>query len=178
MPAKIPNLGKLDSLTLLAVYQDARSRLIPKVTEMLAQLAEETRALETLQEELGAQQVYDQPQTSQSVAGGQRPHRSVMASPPSARGGRKIEPKYRNPGNPSETWAGRGLPQRWLVACERAGRKREEFLVSATAGAAGADARPSTADAPSSIAVGPPSINAPISVQQPMSLNPPVQAKQ
>src|SRR5579864_6678639 len=36
-----------------------------------------------------------------------------------ARGG-KIAPKYRNPDNPSETWAGRGLKPRWLAAAFKA----------------------------------------------------------
>jgi CRP-like cAMP-binding protein/DNA-binding protein H-NS len=129
---------------------------------MLAKLAEETRALETLQEELAAQQSGDEPQTGQRPAGDQKPEpvvRSATGNPRSTRAGRKIEPKYRNPENPSETWAGRGLPPRWLVACERAGRKREEFLVSATSGVGRS-----------------PSLDTPISVPQPMSFKPPVEA--
>jgi DNA-binding protein H-NS len=27
----------------------------------------------------------------------------------------KVEPKFRNPGNPSETWSGRGKTPRWVV---------------------------------------------------------------
>ena len=30
-----------------------------------------------------------------------------------------VAPKYRNPENPSETWAGRGLRPRWLTAASR-----------------------------------------------------------
>ena len=50
--------------------------------------------------------------------------------------GRTVAPKYRDPENPDQTWAGRGLAPRWLTAYESQGRKREEFLISA-----GADSR-------------------------------------
>jgi len=47
------------------------------------------------------------------------------ASPPGRRGGMrgKVAPKYRNPENPSETWAGRGLRPRWLSAAIKAGQE-------------------------------------------------------
>ena len=35
----------------------------------------------------------------------------------------KVPPKYRNPDNPSETWAGRGLKPSWLAAAIKAGKK-------------------------------------------------------
>ena len=41
----------------------------------------------------------------------------------------KVEPKYRNPANPSETWAGRGQQPKWLAAETAKGRKLEEFLI-------------------------------------------------
>ena len=41
----------------------------------------------------------------------------------------KVAPKYRNPANPSETWAGRGKQPRWLAAQTAAGRKLEDFLI-------------------------------------------------
>jgi DNA-binding protein H-NS len=50
--------------------------------------------------------------------------------------GRTVAPKYRDPENPDQTWAGRGQAPRWLTAYESQGRKREEFLISA-----GADSR-------------------------------------
>jgi DNA-binding protein H-NS len=45
----------------------------------------------------------------------------------------KVEPKYRNPENPSETWAGRGLKPRWLAAALKSGKKLEEFSIAAPA---------------------------------------------
>jgi len=47
--------------------------------------------------------------------------------------GRTVAPKYRDPANPDQTWAGRGQAPRWLVAYESQGRKREEFLIGAAA---------------------------------------------
>jgi DNA-binding protein H-NS len=46
--------------------------------------------------------------------------------------GRTVAPKYRDPENPSQTWAGRGQAPRWLTAYERQGRKRDDFLIGAT----------------------------------------------
>jgi DNA-binding protein H-NS len=53
-----------------------------------------------------------------------------------ARGGQKgprgsVAPKYRNPENPSETWAGRGLKPRWLAAALKSGKKLEDFSIDA-----------------------------------------------
>ena len=45
--------------------------------------------------------------------------------------GRTVAPKYRDPADPSQTWAGRGQAPRWLVAYENQGRKRDEFLIGA-----------------------------------------------
>jgi DNA-binding protein H-NS len=42
-----------------------------------------------------------------------------------------VAPKYRNPANPSETWAGRGLKPRWLAAALKSGKKLEHFSISA-----------------------------------------------
>ena len=43
--------------------------------------------------------------------------------------GRKVAPKYRNPKNPSETWAGRGAMPRWMAAEIKKGRKRDYFAI-------------------------------------------------
>jgi DNA-binding protein H-NS len=43
--------------------------------------------------------------------------------------GRKVAPKYRNPKNRSETWAGRGATPRWMAAAIKAGKKKEDFLI-------------------------------------------------
>jgi DNA-binding protein H-NS len=52
----------------------------------------------------------------------------------SARGGRMgpVAPKYRNPENPAETWAGRGLKPRWLTAAIKGGKKLDDCLIAGT----------------------------------------------
>lgn len=42
----------------------------------------------------------------------------------------KVEPKYRNPADPSQTWAGRGQQPKWLAAEIAKGRKLDEFLIA------------------------------------------------
>jgi DNA-binding protein H-NS len=44
-----------------------------------------------------------------------------------------VAPKYRNPQNPAETWAGRGLKPRWLTAAIKSGKKPEDFLIKGAA---------------------------------------------
>jgi DNA-binding protein H-NS len=48
------------------------------------------------------------------------------------RGGARgpVAPKYRNPENANETWAGRGLKPRWLSAAIKGGKKLEHFLIA------------------------------------------------
>jgi DNA-binding protein H-NS len=43
--------------------------------------------------------------------------------------GRKVPPKYRNPKNRAETWAGRGATPRWLRAMLKSGHKLEDFAI-------------------------------------------------
>ena len=40
----------------------------------------------------------------------------------------KVKPMYRHP-KTGETWSGRGRAARWVVAAEKAGHKRTEFLI-------------------------------------------------
>ena len=50
------------------------------------------------------------------------------------RGGARgvVAPKYRNPENPAETWAGRGLRPRWLTAAMKGGKSLEDFAIVGT----------------------------------------------
>ena len=48
-----------------------------------------------------------------------------------ARKGKKIAPKYHNPDNKLETWTGRGLQPRWLVAkLSKGGNKIGDFVIN------------------------------------------------
>jgi DNA-binding protein H-NS len=44
-----------------------------------------------------------------------------------------VSPKYRNPDEPAETWAGRGKQPRWLVAQLRSGKRIDEFRIKKAA---------------------------------------------
>ena len=40
-----------------------------------------------------------------------------------------VPPNYRNPQNPEETWAGRGLRPKWLTAAIKGGKSADDFLI-------------------------------------------------
>jgi DNA-binding protein H-NS len=44
-----------------------------------------------------------------------------------------VPPKYRNPDQPSETWAGRGKQPLWLVAQLGSGRRIDDFRIKRAA---------------------------------------------
>jgi len=123
----------------------------PKLDDMsmpeLLKLREQIQAaLASKREEL--QRQIDQLSTldvagASNVSVGSRGRRARVAAPSRrAKGrahplkGRTVAPKYRDPENPSQTWAGRGQAPRWLTAYEAQGRKRDDFLIGATQGAA------------------------------------------
>ena len=59
---------------------------------------------------------------------------AMAGRPAAARGaskvkGQKVKPKYRNPADKSQTWAGRGSRPRWVVAALKGGRKLEDLAI-------------------------------------------------
>jgi DNA-binding protein H-NS len=62
-----------------------------------------------------------------AVVGGAR----VVRGGGGALKGRKVPPKYRGPSG--ETWAGRGVKPRWLVAAIKGGKKLDDFLIDKSA---------------------------------------------
>lgn len=46
-----------------------------------------------------------------------------------AKGVSKVKPKYRNPADPSQTWAGRGKRPRWFADALAAGKKEKDLLI-------------------------------------------------
>ena len=46
----------------------------------------------------------------------------------------QVFPKYRNPAQPAETWAGRGKQPRWLTAQLRTGKKLDDFRIQPASG--------------------------------------------
>jgi DNA-binding protein H-NS len=45
----------------------------------------------------------------------------------------QVFPKYRNPAEPSETWAGRGKKPRWLTAQLDSGKRIDDFRIDLAA---------------------------------------------
>ena len=66
------------------------------------------------------------------AAAAARPAKAAARTPGKAKGKStgKVAPKYRNPADPSQTWAGRGQPPRWLAAELKSGKKVEDFLIA------------------------------------------------
>jgi DNA-binding protein H-NS len=52
-------------------------------------------------------------------------------APPAKRPYPPVQPKYRNPADPSETWAGRGKKPRWVVAALKKGKRLEDLKIAA-----------------------------------------------
>ena len=102
-------------MNLKSMSIDALMGLRSKIDAVLgSKVAGERRALET---ELAKLTRFESGSRMRSTAG---------------RGTRgKVAPKYRNPENPKETWAGRGLKPRWLAALIKGGQKLEDFEIDA-----------------------------------------------
>jgi DNA-binding protein H-NS len=103
------------------------SKLASMSVEALLQLRDEigsvlSRKADQLKTQLAA--LGDGGWTAKKAVG--RPRGSTMK-------GRKVAPKYRNPKNRSETWAGRGAMPRWMAAEIKKGKKREDFAIGKSA---------------------------------------------
>src|SRR6266404_9580271 len=112
-------------MNLKSMTIDALVGLRGKIDAMLtSKVADERRSLETELVKLSRVE----------MGGG----RSKAAFGRGVRG--KVAPKYRNPEDPGETWAGRGLKPRWLAAALKSGKKLEDFSIG---GAGKVPAKPS-----------------------------------
>lgn len=58
---------------------------------------------------------------------GKRPMKAARKKHPLK--GNKLPPRYRNPNDHSQTWAGRGLRPRWLSQALKDGKKLESFAI-------------------------------------------------
>jgi DNA-binding protein H-NS len=116
---------KGNTMNLKSMSLDQLVNLRDQVNSTLsAKVADQRRTLESELSKLGLFQV-----------GGARAK--------SGRGGPRglVAPKYRNPENASETWAGRGLKPRWLTAAIKSGKKQEDFLIAGASSSAKANGR-------------------------------------
>ena len=77
------------------------------------------------------EELYGAPRASKPAAAATSPASVAKPARKSTKGRSlgKVAPKYRNPANSKETWAGRGKQPRWLSAETGKGRKLEEFLI-------------------------------------------------
>ena len=102
-------------MNLKSMSIDKLSKLSEQVAAALnAKVIEERRA------------VQDQLSKLDRLAAGGSRGKGVRGRPRGA-----VAPKYRNPENPAETWAGRGLKPRWIAAALKTGKKLEDFSISA-----------------------------------------------
>jgi len=60
-------------------------------------------------------------------------HLDQIDDAPKRRSYPTVSPKYRNPNQPSETWAGRGKQPRWLAAELKSGKRLDDFRVESVA---------------------------------------------
>ena len=67
--------------------------------------------------------------TLAELAGGARAPAATRVAKAKVGKRAKVAPKYRNPAKPTETWAGRGKPPRWLAAEIKKGRKLADFAI-------------------------------------------------
>jgi DNA-binding protein H-NS len=105
---KTYDLERMSIDDLWIVYEQICSVLVKKITE-------KERRLQQRLDELG---------------------RSFASKPtdiPQRRPYPKVEPKFRNPEDPSITWSGRGKHPRWLNDLLSAGRAMDDFRIEKTA---------------------------------------------
>ena len=108
------NLPSLSIDELWGLHEEVGALLSKKITE-------EKRELEERLAKLNRSLASDKTVVSRAAQiGGRRPIRRKY--PP-------VLPKFQNPSDPTETWAGRGKQPRWLVAQLKAGKKINDFLI-------------------------------------------------
>ena len=108
------NLPSFSIDELWALHEEVGALLSKKITE-------EKRELEERLGKLNRSLASDKTAISRAAQiGGRRPIRRKY--PP-------VLPKFQNPSDPTETWAGRGKQPRWLVAQLKAGKKINDFLI-------------------------------------------------
>src|SRR3981189_2377783 len=119
--------NQIDLNRILQRHMQAKAKLVSMSIEDLLKLRDEIgRVLRKKTEEL----------KQQLAVLGQRVQRGSRKDRVGAMKGRKVAPKYRNPKDPSETWAGRGAMPRWMAAEVKKGKKREHFAINKFAGKA------------------------------------------
>ena len=106
------NLSSLTTDELWALHEQVGNILAEKITT-------EKRELEQRLAKLN----------SGMMAKASRPDLQVAERRSARRKYPPVLPKFQNPSDPSETWAGRGKQPRWMVLQLKAGKKMNDFLI-------------------------------------------------
>ena len=114
MPKRRSHFDKMTLLELVQLREEIQAVLDEKIATERRELQSKIESLATIE---GGQQ-----KTRIKPAGARVPHQKANGSK-----GQKLPPKYRSP--EGDEWSGRGLPPKWLIALERKGKKREQFLI-------------------------------------------------
>jgi DNA-binding protein H-NS len=114
------NLSSLSIDELWALHEEVGAMLSERITA-------EKRELEKRLARLNRGSISDKISISDKAA----VKRAIL--PKGARRARRkyppVLPKFQNPSDPAETWAGRGKQPRWLVSQLKAGKKINDFLI-------------------------------------------------
>lgn len=126
---KLPDLSSLSEEELAAlgrlIEQELGERRDQKRKDFFASIRSQAQQLGVAPDELAAELARKPARaaTERHAADG----RSGALN--GADGRARVKPKYRNPNNPSQTWAGRGVRPRWMQALLAQGSSLEDFRI-------------------------------------------------
>jgi DNA-binding protein H-NS len=120
---KLPNLTKMTFETLISL-RDNVDRIIS------TRAADERAALEA---QLAKLTGYFGGDASPVKRRGRPPKAAKGTARRNALKGKRVAPKYRNPADRSQTWAGRGLQPKWLSGAIKGGKSLEDFAIKGAA---------------------------------------------
>lgn len=126
---KLPDLTSLteDELTALGglIERELAGRRDQKRRDFFASMRSQAQALGVAPEELAA----ELGRKPARVAAERRGADGRGSARNGGDGRATVKPKYRNPEDPSQTWAGRGVKPRWMQALIAQGSSMEDFLI-------------------------------------------------
>lgn len=109
------HLASLSMDELWALHEEVSAILSERITS-------EKRGLEERLAKLNGGLIFDRAKIKNGVSQASERRMVRRKYPP-------VLPKFRNPSDPSETWAGRGKQPRWMVTQLKAGKKMDDFLI-------------------------------------------------
>src|SRR6202048_2108976 len=109
------DLASLSIDELWELHEERSSTLTERITA-------EKRGLEERLAKLNSGFIFDKAENGRAALEVSQSRAARRKYPP-------VLPKYQNPSDPSETWAGRGKQPRWLVSQLKAGKKIDDFLI-------------------------------------------------